>query len=107
MEHDSAMLSESVYASCLMLSFAGLMIGLRARQISWLASASAAMALAILTRPAGMFLIVTYLLVLAWLFATGPPPPTLIITCVDRSAFVGVANAHHYLIRQMRPLPAR
>ena len=66
-EHDTAMLSESVYTSCLMLSFAGLIIGLRDWQWGWLALSSAAMALAILTRPAGMFLIVTYALITAWL----------------------------------------
>ena len=67
LEHDTAMLSESVYANCLMLAFGGLLMGLRDRRPGWLAWASTAMALAILTRPAGMFLVVTFVIVAAWL----------------------------------------
>lgn len=67
LEHDTAMLSESVYSSLLVVSFAALMLGIRSRQPWWLGLSSASMALSILTRPAGMFLIVVYLLVAAWL----------------------------------------
>lgn len=66
-EHDTAMLSESVYASCLMFAFAALVIGLRNGKARWLGASSMFMALAILTRPAGMFLVVSYLLVASWL----------------------------------------
>ena len=67
MEHDTAMLSESLYASWLMLASSALVIGLRKGKARWLGWSSTAMALAILTRPAGMFLVVTYLMVAAWL----------------------------------------
>lgn len=67
MEHDTAMLSESVYASCLMFAFASLIAGLRRGTARWLGVSSLFMALAILTRPAGMFLLVSYVLVVAWL----------------------------------------
>lgn len=67
MEHDTAMLSESLYASCLMFAFGSLLIGLRVRKAGWLAWTSTAMALAILTRPAGMFLVVTFGMIVAWL----------------------------------------
>ena len=67
MEHDTAMLSESLYTSWLMFSFAGLIVGLRNERARWLGLASTTMALAILTRPAGMFLLVTYVLVAGWL----------------------------------------
>ena len=50
-----------------MPSFAGLDHRSRDWQWGWLALSSAAMALVILTRPAGMFLIVTYALIAAWL----------------------------------------
>lgn len=68
MEHDTAMLSESLYTSLLMLCFAGLLIGLAARKRALvLSGASTAMALAALTRPGGVFLVVSYLLVVAWI----------------------------------------
>lgn len=67
LEHDTAMLSESVYSSLLVIAYAALLLGIRARSGTWLAASSAAMALAILTRPAGMFLLVVYLIVLAWM----------------------------------------
>lgn len=69
MEHDTAMLSESLYTTLLMLSFSGLLLAIRRRDHPRpLATASTTMALAILTRPAGTFLVVTYAVVLAWLF---------------------------------------
>jgi hypothetical protein len=67
MEHDTAMLSESVYASNLMFAFGGLLAALRTGKARWFAWSSTAMALAILTRPAGMFLVVSYAIVMAWL----------------------------------------
>lgn len=68
LEHDTSILSESLYTSLLMLSFAGLLVGVNGRgRAPWLGAASACMALAILTRPAGMFLLGTYVLALGWL----------------------------------------
>jgi hypothetical protein len=67
LEHDTAMLSESLYSSLLLLAFAALLIGLRGRGAGWLGLSSTSMALAILTRPAGMFLIVVYMIAGAWL----------------------------------------
>jgi hypothetical protein len=66
-EHDTSILSESLYTSLLMFGFAGLLVGIRKASSRWLAWASAAMALAILTRPAGIFLEVTYVIIGAWL----------------------------------------
>jgi len=67
MEHDSAMLSESLYTTWLIFGFGALIAGLRGFRWGWLAWASTAFALAILTRPAGFFLVVSYLLVLGWM----------------------------------------
>lgn len=67
MEHDTAMLSESVYASMLMYSFGALLSALRTGRGRWFAWSSTAMGLAILTRPGGMFLLVSYALVMLWL----------------------------------------
>ena len=66
-EHDTGMLSESLYSTLLVFSFAALLLGLRGvGRAGWMAASSAGMGLAILTRPAGMFLIVTFLLVVAF-----------------------------------------
>ena len=67
LEHDTAMLSESLYSSLLIIAFAALMLGLRRRNGRWLALTSICMALAIMTRPAGMFLVVVYVFVVLWL----------------------------------------
>ncbi len=100
-EHDTAVLSESVYTSFLMLAFAGLLVGLRSGRGRWLGAASTAMALAILTRPAGLFLEVIYLLVGAWLLSRRFPrramvaflvpfPLLLLLMCTYNWRVVGV-----------------
>ena len=98
MEHDTAMLSESVYASCLMLSFSALLIGLRRGAAGWLAWSSTAMALAILTRPAGMFLVVTYLLVLAWLLRQRSNRRTTLAFAVPFAMLLVAMSAYNKLV---------
>ncbi len=66
-EYDTGVLSESLYTSGLMAAFGSLLVGLHRSSWAWLAFSSAAMALTILTRPAGMFLLGTYLIVVAFL----------------------------------------
>jgi hypothetical protein len=100
-EHDTAILSESVYTSLLMIAFGALLTGLNRRRWLWLAISSAAMALAILTRPAGMFLLGTYLIVIVflawqrrgWRQAIGfavPLPLLLLMMCTYNYRLVGV-----------------
>lgn len=68
LEHDSAMLTESLYTSLLILSSACLIGAFgSARPSRWLAAASLLMALVIYARPGGLFLLVIYVLVLAYL----------------------------------------
>jgi hypothetical protein len=68
MEHDTAMLSESLYTSLLIVSFgAFLAVWNSTRPWLWLSIVSTVMALAILTRPAGLFLVVTYVMIAGWL----------------------------------------
>lgn len=64
--HDTSLLSESLYATMLVFSFGLLLLGIYRERPLVLGLASAAMAAVILTRPAGMFLIVIYLMVLAF-----------------------------------------
>jgi hypothetical protein len=67
-EQDTSLLSESPYTSCLILSFAFLLVGLSVggKRLSF-ALSSAAMAAAIMTRPQGSFLLVTYGLVVGFM----------------------------------------
>ncbi len=65
LEHDTFMLSESLYASCLLFAFSFLLNGLVAKSRADMFLASLAMGGAIWTRPAGMFLLPLFLLVLA------------------------------------------
>ncbi len=65
--YDTAILSESLYTSVIIFSVAFLILGLTRPSPTFLILSSAAMAYAILIRPAGMYLIVIYLLVLIYL----------------------------------------
>jgi len=65
--YDVALLSDSLYASCTIAAVAVLFLAFKAFNPFPLALASAAMALCILVRPAGEYLIVIYAAVLAYL----------------------------------------
>lgn len=66
-EYDTSLMSESLYTTMLVLSFGLLLLGIYKERPLILALSSASMAGVILTRPAGIFLIVTYFMVLAFL----------------------------------------
>jgi len=68
LEHDTAMLSESLYTSFIISSFGVLIVGLLKNKGYLLAISSILMALAILTRPAGLFLIITFFIVIIWIY---------------------------------------
>jgi len=67
-EHETAMLSESLYTSLLILSFGTLFIGLLKNKGYLLAASSILMALVILTRPAGLFLVVPFFIITVWIY---------------------------------------
>ena len=101
LEYDTSMLSESLYTSLLILSFSFLIIGLfPGRKSGYLAASSVAMACVILTRPSGIFLIVTYVLVLLYIVSTKygiesilsysiPFPVILTLVCVYNYFAIG------------------
>jgi hypothetical protein len=68
LEHDTAMLSESLYTSLIISSFGILFIGLLKNKGYLLAVSSTLMALAILTRPAGLFLVVPFFILTIWIY---------------------------------------
>lgn len=68
LEHDTSLLSESLYAICLLFGFANLLTGIIQNSKWALFWASVAMGGAIWTRPAGMFLLVIFLVVLLFIF---------------------------------------
>jgi len=65
--YETSILSDSLFATLVLAASAGLMAGLATRSPGWLALASAAMAGAVLVRPAGLFYAVIYVLALAFL----------------------------------------
>jgi hypothetical protein len=67
LEHDTAVLTESLYTSLLLLSFAALAWCFSSRRPAWPAAASSVgMALVIYTKPGGIYLVVIYAMVLAY-----------------------------------------
>ncbi len=63
LEHDTSMLTESTYTSALIFSFAFLFLGLSTERIRYFVLASFFMACVILIRPAGQFLIVSFVMI--------------------------------------------
>ena len=65
--YDISVLSDSLYTSTILLAVAALFLAFTAETRAWFALASAAMALAILARPAGAYFAVIYAVVLVFL----------------------------------------
>lgn len=92
--------SESTYSALLVFAFAGLLGAFATRSKAWLLASSVAMGLAILYRPAGMFLVGTYALTLGalWFCRLGfgrilafaiPLPAILLALCAYNQATLG------------------
>ena len=68
LEYDTSLLAESLLASCYVFAFSFLLWGIATRHYWPLLLASFFMAWAIMTKPAALFLLVIYLLIVAFLF---------------------------------------
>ena len=71
LQQDTSILSESLYATSLIFGLGFLMNAIARGGSWWFAAASASLALAILTRPAGVFLVVPYVFTVIYLLRTG------------------------------------
>lgn len=71
LQQDTSILSESLYASSIIFGLGFLMNALSGGGLLAFAAASASLALAILTRPAGVFLVVPYVFTLIYLLRAG------------------------------------
>ena len=71
LQFDTSILSESLYASAIVFSFGFLFWGMAAGSRGLLAASSVAIAAAIATRPAGLFLAVTFAIAVIYLWHTG------------------------------------
>jgi hypothetical protein len=71
LEFDTSILSDSLYASAIVFAFGFLLWGLAAGSRALLAASSVAIAAAIATRPAGLFLAVTFAIAAIYLWHTG------------------------------------
>lgn len=66
--YELSILSDSLFAAVLVCVFAALLLAIKTRSTPWMAITSAAMGLAILIRPAGLFLVIIWLLLLGFVF---------------------------------------
>ena len=71
LEFDTSILSDSLYANSIVFAFGFLFWGLATGSRAVLAASSAAIAATIATRPAGLFLIVTFAITVIYLWHTG------------------------------------
>lgn len=76
LHHDTSILSESLYASAIVFSFGFLSCALATGSRAIYAASSASMALVLCARPAGLFLVVIYVLVTAYVWWTRTRPQT-------------------------------
>ncbi len=73
LQFDTSILSESLYASAIVFSYGFLFWGIAARSRALLAASSVATAASIATRPAGLFMAVTFAIAVIYLWRSGRP----------------------------------
>lgn len=98
--YELAIMAEGTYSAAMVFAFAALFAGLPRRSSAWLFASSVAMAVAILLRPSGLFLIGTYVLVLLAMAIYRPPrsnvlsftlplPALVLALCAYNAATIG------------------
>jgi hypothetical protein len=94
---DCTLLSDSLFANLVLLSLAGLAAGIGHRRGTPFLFASLAMGAAILVRPAGIFFLVVYLAVLAFLLINRLPRRTLLAFLVPFPAVLAAISLYDRL----------
>jgi hypothetical protein len=94
--YDVALLSDSMYTSCVICAVALLFLAFREFNSSALAIASAAMAICILVRPSGEYFIVIYSVVLAYLVWRRTPARAVVAFLVPFPVLVLGASVYNY-----------
>lgn len=97
LEHDTAVLTESLYTSLLMLSLAAFVWCFSSRRPAWPAAAfSVGMALVIYTKPGGIYLVVIYALVLAYFVWRKVPGPVVAALAVPFPVMLLLLAGYNY-----------
>jgi hypothetical protein len=95
-EHDTAVLSESLYVNAIVFSVALTILGVAVNRAWPFAFASAAGGITILTRPAGLFLVGPFLLCLAYLAWTRRSRRILVAAAVPLPALLLAISTYNY-----------
>lgn len=95
-EHDTAVLSESLYVNCIVLGAGFLILALATSRAACFAASSAALGLAILTRPAGLFLAVPFVFSIAFLLWNSRPRPQVLAFCLPLPLLVLLVSSYNY-----------
>ena len=98
LESDTALLSESLYVDFVLFSFASLLIALTTRRALFLGLSSAGIGAAIFTRPAGLFLVGMYLLVMIFALLNGYGVKRLASFALPLPVMLLVLSLYNYLL---------
>jgi Dolichyl-phosphate-mannose-protein mannosyltransferase len=97
-EHDTALLTESVFVSSLMTLFGLLLHALHDSKTKWWIGVSVAMFAVVMVRPTGLFLVITYLLIAGYLFWNKVAVKQLIAFAVPFPLLMGLYLGYNLLI---------
>ena len=95
-EHDTAMLSESLYTSCLLAGYGFLIIGILKNKSYAFISSSILFSFAILTRPAGLFLVITYVLLIVWLICIKKEKKNFFLFIIPFILLIGSISVYNF-----------
>lgn len=104
LEHDTALLPEALYVDFILCSFGSLFLALSTRRGVFLFLSSLGMAGAILTRPAGLFLVGSYLITIVFLVMNRYGVRRTLWFVVPLPAVLMVLSAYNYVVvREFTP----
>jgi hypothetical protein len=95
-EHDTSILSETLYVNCIVFGIGFLILGFASGNAVHFAAASTALGLTILTRPAGLFLLAPFVLSLAFLLWNRHPLPQTLAFAVPLPLLLFALSSYNY-----------
>ncbi|MBF0515539.1 MAG: hypothetical protein HQK97_00275 [Nitrospirae bacterium] len=93
---DIALLSESLYTNCAILSFAFLIVAVNMRKAVWFVLSSFFMGYAIYTRPAGMFFAAIYCITIFYLFRNKYPRKAIAAYALPFAFLIALVTSYNY-----------
>lgn len=96
-EHDTAVLSENLYVNGIVFGLGFMILALAAGRGIYFAAASTALGVTILTRPAGLFLVVPYVMCLAFLIWNGRSRPHIVAFALPLPLLILSMSSYNYV----------